>query len=102
MINDYLWAMLYAQRQADLRARARRRGGDPASSGSASPGPVRRLLVRLGLRRPPAVPATARPAITDTTAATGVTAGLVFPAPGVRAADRQPAPAAGANHEEAA
>jgi hypothetical protein len=32
MINDYVWTQLYAQREAQLRAQARRRGGAPASS----------------------------------------------------------------------
>ena len=58
MMNDYLWAVLYAQREADLGANARRRGDDTASSGSPRLWRVHRLLVRLGLRRPPVAPVT--------------------------------------------
>ena len=76
MINDYLWTTLYAQHQAELRASARRRGGDTASSVRPRSGPVGWLRLRRHV-------ATARPAPRPSAAATSA----VTPAAAVTAAE---------------
>lgn len=43
MMNDYIWTQLYAQRERELRARGRRRGGDTAPMGGARRRPTRWL-----------------------------------------------------------
>ena len=53
-MNDYIWVQLYAQREAHLRATARRRGGHTTPTSSWRRRPARWFGLRLGR---PLVPA---------------------------------------------